>query len=86
MKTIRTLSDGRALIELDNGQVWRHEEERQLLRTAERAGLEGARVEALRARIARGLQPAELAEVQHELRRFIQRRMEDHAARAARGG
>ena len=59
---------------------------RQLLRTAERAGLEGARVEALRARIARGLQPAELAEVQHELRRFIQRRMEDHAARAARGG
>jgi hypothetical protein len=23
--------------------------------------------------------------VQHELRRFIQRRMEDHAARAARG-
>jgi hypothetical protein len=58
---------------------------RQLLRTAERAGLEGPRVEALRARIARGLQPAELAEVQHELRRFIQRRMEEHAVRAARG-
>lgn len=59
---------------------------KQLLRTAERAGLEASRVEALRARIARGLPPAELAEVQHELRRFIQRRMEDHAARAARGG
>jgi hypothetical protein len=57
---------------------------RQLLRTAERAGLEPSRVEALRARVTRGLQPAELAEVQHELRRFIQRRMEDHAARAAR--
>jgi len=59
---------------------------KQLLRTAERAGLEASRVEALRARIARGLPPAELTEVQHELRRFIQRRMEDHAARAARGG
>jgi hypothetical protein len=36
--------------------------------------------------VARGLPPGELAEVQHELRRFIQRRMEDHAARAGRGG
>jgi hypothetical protein len=59
---------------------------RQLLRTAERAGLEAARAEALRARVARGLPPAEVAEVQHELRRFIQRRMEDHAARAGREG
>lgn len=58
---------------------------RQLLRTAERAGLDAERVEALRSRVARGLTPAELAEVQHELRRFIQRRMEDHAARAGRG-
>lgn len=58
----------------------------QLLRTAERAGLSAARAEALRARLARGLPPAELAEVQHELRRFIQRRMEEHAARASRGG
>jgi hypothetical protein len=58
----------------------------QLLRTAERAGLSAARAEALRARLARGLPPAELAEVQHELRRFIQRRMEEHAARAGRGG
>jgi hypothetical protein len=59
---------------------------RQLLRTAERAGLDAARVEALRARVARGLPQAEVAEVQHELRRFIQRRMEDHAARAGREG
>jgi hypothetical protein len=59
---------------------------RQLLRTAERAVLDAARVETLRARVARGLQPAEVAEVQHELRRFIQRRMEDHAARAGRSG
>jgi hypothetical protein len=58
----------------------------QLLRTAERAGLGAARAEALRARVARGLPTAEMAEVQHELRRFIQRRMEDHAARAGRGG
>jgi len=58
----------------------------QLLRAAERAGLGPVRAEALRARAARGLPPAELAEVQHELRRFIQRRMEDHAARAGRGG
>ena len=58
---------------------------RQLLRTAERAGLEPARVEAIRGRVARGLPPAEAAEIQHELRRFIQRRMEDHAARAGRG-
>jgi hypothetical protein len=58
----------------------------QLLRTAERAGLSAARAEALRARLTRGLPPAELAEVQHELRRFIQRRMEEHAARAGRGG
>ncbi|MEO6055926.1 MAG: hypothetical protein ABI860_00060 [Gemmatimonadales bacterium] len=57
-----------------------------LLRTAERAGLAAARAEALRTRVARGLPPAELAEVQHELRRFIQRRMEEHAARAGRGG
>ena len=34
--------------------------------------------------LARGVAPAEVAEIQHELRRFIQRRMEDHAARAAR--
>jgi hypothetical protein len=59
---------------------------RQLLRTAERAGLDAARLEALRARVARGLPAAEAAEVQHELRRFIQRRMEDHAARAGRDG
>jgi hypothetical protein len=59
---------------------------RQLLRTAERAGLEPSRVQALRSRVARGLPPAEVAEVQHELRRFIQRRMEDHAARAGRDG
>ena len=59
---------------------------RQLLRTAERAGLEAARVQALRSRVARGLTPAEVAEVQHELRRFIQRCMEDHAARAGRDG
>jgi hypothetical protein len=59
---------------------------RQLLRTAERAGLDAARVEALRARVARGLPPLEVAEIQHELRRFIQRRMEDHAARAGRDG
>ena len=59
---------------------------RQLLRTAERAGLDPARLEAIRSRVAKGLEPAELAEVQHELRRFIQWRMEDHAARAARGG
>lgn len=58
----------------------------QLLRTAERAGLSAQRAEALRGRVTRGLPPGELAEVQHELRRFIQRRMEDHAARAARGG
>jgi hypothetical protein len=58
----------------------------QLLGTAERAGLSAARADGLRARVARGLPPGELAEVQHELRRFIQRRMEDHAARAGRGG
>jgi hypothetical protein len=58
----------------------------QLLRTAERAGLGPARVEALRARMTRGLPAAELAEVQHELRRFVQRKMEEHAARAGRGG
>ena len=58
----------------------------QLLRTAERAGLGPARVEALRARVTRGLATAELAEVQHELRRFVQRKMEEHAARAGRGG
>ena len=58
----------------------------QLLRTAERAGLGPARVEALRARMSRGLPAAELAEVQHELRRFVQRKMEEHAARAGRGG
>jgi hypothetical protein len=58
----------------------------QLLRTAERAGLSSARAEGLRARVARGLQPADLAEVQHELRRFIQRRMEDHAAKAGGAG
>jgi hypothetical protein len=57
----------------------------QLLRTAERAGLDAERLETFRSRVARGLTPAELAEVQHELRRFIQRRMEDHAARAGRG-
>jgi hypothetical protein len=54
----------------------------QLLRTAERAGLAAPRLETLRARAARGLSGAELADVQHELRRFIQRRMEEHAARA----
>ncbi len=59
---------------------------RQLLRTAERAGLDAARVQAIRSRVARGLTPAEVAEVQHELRRFIQRCMEDHAARAGRDG
>jgi hypothetical protein len=58
----------------------------QLLGTAERAGLSAARADGLRARVARGLPPGELAEVQHELRRFIQRRMEDHAARAGRVG
>jgi hypothetical protein len=58
----------------------------QLLRTAERAGLGPARVEALRSRMTRGLPAAELAEVQHELRRFVQRKMEEHAARAGRGG
>jgi len=58
----------------------------QLLRTAERAGLAPARAEALRARMGRGLPAPEMAEVQHELRRFIQRRMEDHAARAGLGG
>ncbi len=58
----------------------------QLLRTAERAGLSAARAEALRGRVERGLPAPELVEVQHELRRFIQRRMEDHAARAGRGG
>ena len=58
----------------------------QLLRTAERAGLSPSRAEALRARVGRGLPAPELAEVQHELRRFIQRRMEDHAARAGRSG
>src|SRR5437870_10412651 len=58
----------------------------QLLRTAVRAGLAPARAEALRARMGRGLPAPEMAEVQHELRRFIQRRMEDHAARAGRGG
>ena len=58
----------------------------QLLRTAERAGLGPARVEALRTRMTRGLPAAELAEVQHELRRFVQRKMEEHAARAGRGG
>jgi hypothetical protein len=58
----------------------------QLLRTAERAGLGPARVEALRTRVSRGLPTAELAEVQHELRRFVQRKMEEHAARAGRGG
>ena len=58
----------------------------QLLRTAERAGLGAARAEGLRARVARGLPAAELAEVQHELRRFIQRRMEEHAARAGKSG
>ena len=57
----------------------------QLLRAAERAGLAPARAEALRARVDRGLPGPEMAEVQHELRRFIQRRMEDHAARAGRG-
>ena len=57
---------------------------RQLLRTAQRAGLEPSRAEALRGRLARGVAPAEVVEIQHELRRFIQRRMEDHAARAAR--
>ena len=57
---------------------------RQLLRTAQRAGLEPSRAEALQGRLARGVAPAEVAEIQHELRRFIQRRMEDHAARAAR--
>jgi hypothetical protein len=57
----------------------------QLLRTAERAGLSATRAEALRARVGRGLPAPELVEVQHELRRFIQRRMEDHAARAGRG-
>ena len=57
----------------------------QLLRTAERAGLGPARVEALRARVSRGLPAPELAEVQHELRRFVQRKMEEHAARAGRG-
>jgi hypothetical protein len=57
----------------------------QLLRTAERAGLGPGRVEALRARMSRGLPAAELAEVQHELRRFVQRKMEEHAARAGRG-
>lgn len=31
VKAMRTSSDGRILIELENGQVWRHEEERQLL-------------------------------------------------------
>ncbi len=31
VKSMRTTSDGRILIELENGQVWRHEEERQLL-------------------------------------------------------
>ena len=56
----------------------------QLLRTAERAGLSVRRAEALRTRVGRGLPAPELAEVQHELRRFIQRRMEDHAARAGR--
>ena len=56
----------------------------QLLRTAERAGLSATRAEALRARVGRGLPAPELSEVQHELRRFIQRRMEDHAARAGR--
>jgi len=59
---------------------------RQLLRTAERAGLDAARAGALKARVARGLPPAEMVEVQHELRRFIQRRLEDHAARAGREG
>ncbi len=58
----------------------------QLLRTAERAGLSAARAEALRTRVERGLPVADLAEVQHELRRFIQRRMEEHAARAGQGG
>jgi len=58
----------------------------QLLRTAERAGLPSVRAEALRARMGRGLPSAEMAEVQHELRRFIQRRMEEHAARAGRSG
>jgi hypothetical protein len=58
----------------------------QLLRTAERAGLGPARVEALRTRMMRGLPAAELAEVQHELRRFVQRKMEEHASRAGRGG
>ena len=58
----------------------------QLLRTAERAGLGQPRVAALRARMTRGLPAAELAEVQHELRRFVQRKMEEHAARAGRGG
>jgi hypothetical protein len=57
-----------------------------LLRTAERAGRSPARAEALRARIMRGLPAAELTEVQHELRRFVQRRMEEHAARAGRSG
>jgi hypothetical protein len=56
----------------------------QLLRTAERAGLAPARAEALRARVGRGLPAAEMAEVQHELRRFIRRRMEDHATRVGR--
>ena len=58
----------------------------QLLRTAERAGLGAARAQALRVRVTRGLPAAELAEVQHELRRFVQRKMEEHAARAGRGG
>jgi hypothetical protein len=31
VKTLKTLSDGRMLIELENGQVWRDEEERRLL-------------------------------------------------------
>jgi len=31
VKAMHTSSDGRILIELENGQVWRHEEERQLL-------------------------------------------------------
>jgi hypothetical protein len=57
----------------------------ELLRTAERAGLSSARAEALRARVARGLPPDQLGEIHHELRRFIQRRMEDHAARAGGG-
>jgi hypothetical protein len=57
----------------------------QLLRAAERAGLGAARAELLRGRLTRGVPATEAVEVQHELRRFIQRRMEDHAARAGRG-